>query len=225
MSTQLKNILASTLVVLAVVVGLFFLFAGHLSPTSAKAGTVTVSNLATNAPDGQYSGTQGASEADLGFFDATGAVSNILGVLGFGPTIATAWNFKGSGGNCSTVSTSTLFGVANPFGATSTATVYIDGVAASSTSVQVGTSTRTTGITQTSISHSLVNTTIATSSAFDTFSGLTFGGNGYQTAGSGTYQTIIVGTNESVVGFATSSFSTGINIGLPTCSYKILWNN
>ncbi len=224
MSTQLKQIFASTLIVLAVLVGCFLLFGGHMSPTSAKAGTITVSNLATNAPDGQYSGTQGAVEADLGFFDAAGTVSNILGTLGFGTTVAGAYNFQGVSGSCATKATSTIFAVTNTSSATSTATVIITTTAGSSTLLEVGTTTRTTGLTASAVSPTLVNVTIPTSTQATLFSGVTAGSAGYLSPGASTLQKIVVGPGGIIGAFATDT-APGWTVGFSNCTYKVLWNN
>jgi len=222
MSTSLKQILTSAFVALVVALGVAWVM--HGSTPAPKAGTTTVSNLNTNAPDGQYTGTQGGLEADLGFFDAAGAVSNILAVFGFGTTVATQYNFEGSSGSCATKATSTIFAVANPFAATSTATVIVTYTTASSTLLEVGTSTRSTGITTTAISPTLVNSTIASSTNSAVYSGVTVGGLGYTSAGSATFQRIGVGPNDFVVGFATDTLP-GFTVGLSSCTYKILWNN
>lgn len=135
-------------------------------------------------------------------------------------------------GTCATTATSTAFDVPNPTGATSTATVLImtSQGQATSTALNVGTTTLASGLTSTSPGQSLMaGAVIATSSQATIVSGQsTMLGTGQVSAGAGTVKTIAVGPNESIGGYATSTYG-GVGAlnytpGL-ACTYKIKWEN
>lgn len=114
--------------------------------------------------------------------------------------------------------TTTIFAVSNPFSATSTVLCpVIQGQNGTTTiDILVGTSTSSSGLTKnSSVSATLLNiTTIATSTKFFASSGVTVGpGTGFNSAGSGTFQTIVVGPSEYLVGLATSSYAGSSAIG------------
>ncbi len=129
--------------------------------------------------------------------------------------------------------TSTLFSVANPFSATSTATiVYLDVVGqATSTAVYVGTSTASSGLVAADVSASLINAgVIATGTEATFISGMTTGlGTGQASSGSGSQFTIIVGPSERVSGFATSTYggvgALNYSPAATSGTYKIIWQN
>lgn len=162
------------------------------------------------------------------------AVSNLYSTVRFwlgGSTDSTAVSEIPTIGSCNTAS-STLFAVANPFNATSTVTVQsveITGQATTS-SLLVGTSTKSTGLASTDVSATLVNSSngIATSSLVFTSSGITVGpGTGYLSAGSNTFRTIVVGPSENLVAYSTTT-ATGAGAanytpGFSSCSYKATW--
>lgn len=137
-----------------------------------------------------------------------------------------------STGSCNSgtyAASSTLFAVANPFSATSTATfqsVVGTGQATTSTFL-VGTSTLSVGLVASNVSATFVNAGVATGTQFFTSPGISVGpGTGYLAPGTGTFRTVVVGPGEFVVGQATST-ATGVGAanytpGL-TCTYKIRW--
>jgi hypothetical protein len=135
--------------------------------------------------------------------------------------------------NCNT-GTSTLFAVKPPSGATSTVTfLNLQGNVAQISDIVVGTSTAAGGMTATSTlnvtgSGGLFGAAAVAIGHFYTIAGLKVGpGTGYTTIGNGPYgsQTgIVVGPNEYLVGYATSTAVTGGN-GASACSYKIEWYN
>lgn len=145
-------------------------------------------------------------------------------------------------GNCSTAS-STIFAVQNPFGATSTlmlASIYgTEG--ATTTDILVGTST-TPAPAGLAVSTSTVGKNIfgmfsvTASSKFFSVAGVTMGpGTGYVSPSGGTYPTsqvrIVVGPNEWIVGFSTSTAPSngagglGVSqLGVPaSCVYKFIF--
>lgn len=123
---------------------------------------------------------------------------------------------------------STLFSVQNPFNATSTVTVQVvSGMGqATSSSLQVGTSTASVGLT--SGVTAFINATVATSAPFWISGGVQVGSAGYNTAGANTFRTIVIGPNEFVDGYSTSTATGGgANSYVPglTCSYKLDYRN
>lgn len=141
----------------------------------------------------------------------------------------TAFQTVPSIGTCNTAS-STAFAVSNPFFATSTASVVmVNGLGnATSSLFEIGTSTVSTGLTTSLISPTLVNATLATSSANYSFaSGVTVGSIGYVSAGSGTFGKIMVGPNDYVSAYSTSTYSGvgALNYTPSPCTYKIMWEN
>lgn len=147
-----------------------------------------------------------------------------------GSTAASSVGTTVSTGTCnagSYAASSTLFAVASPFTATSTATLQVitgTGQATTST-LLVGTSTLSTGV-PTTIGGTLVNATISTSTPFWTSGGVLAGSAGYNSPGANTFRTIVVGPSEFVVGEATST-ATGVGAAQYTpgvsCTYKIEW--
>lgn len=160
---------------------------------------------------------------------STGILTPLL-QLG-GSTAATSVSEQVSTGSC-TAATSTPFAVANPFTATSTATLQsFQGVGnATTTLLYVGTTTQASGLALANLSPTLVNAaSVATTSQFFTSSGITVGpGTGYLSSGSNTFRTIVVGPSEYVSAFATTTTSgMGTNYvgNYTSCTYKIRWQN
>lgn len=144
-----------------------------------------------------------------------------------GATLATSIDEVPSIGNCA-AATSTAFIIANPFNATSTAIVILNGSAnATSTLFEVGTTTRAVGyggLLSTDVSPTLINATLGTSSvAWFLRSGVTVGSGA--SAGAGTSETIAVGPGERVAGFTSSTYSgSGLtNYTYDSCTYKVKW--
>ena len=80
-----------------------------------------------------------------------------------------------------------------------------------------------TGLVVGNVSGTLVNSIqAATSSVLDLMSGVTTGGLGYQSPGSVGVK-IGVGPNDRVAMFATAFYSTGVNVGVTSCTYDIIW--
>jgi len=131
-----------------------------------------------------------------------------------------------STGTCSAAST-TLFAVANPFTATSTVVVQqIVGTGqATTSSLLVGTSTKSVGLASTDVSPTLVNSTngLATTTKFYFASGVSVG-TGFTPLGSGTSAEVGVGPSEYIVGYSTSTSATaGGYVAGQNCTYKLLW--
>lgn len=123
--------------------------------------------------------------------------------------------------------TSTMFAVANPFNATSTATIYLEGYSnATTTTFYVGTSTVAVGLSSSSVSPTLINQQFASGTVATTIvSGLTVGSYGQLTSGTGTFSRIMVGPSDYIAGYATSTYS-GVeakSYSSPSCTYKIKW--
>jgi len=176
-----------------------------------------------------------------GFTNLTSlSLTNILEMTGgAGTQNQTGFQQQVSIGTCATAS-STIFDIANPFSATSTAQlVNFAGVGnATSTTFNVGTTTLPSGVIATTAGigtgGSLVNNaTIATTTAnaqtqFYLSSGIsTFLGSGQVSAGTSAIR-IVVGPSEYVAGYATTSLSgpsTGLSYtgGYASCTYKIKW--
>lgn len=107
--------------------------------------------------------------------------------------------------------TTTIFAVANPFLATSTASCPIlQGQNGTTTiDILVGTSTKQYLTKNSDVSATLINSTlIATSTKIFLSSGITVGpGTGFNSSGTGTFPKIVVGPSEFLVGLATSSYA------------------
>ncbi len=157
-----------------------------------------------------------------------------------GSTDATAKAIIVSVGTLNTgtyAASSTVFAVANPFAATSTAEIEIKSGTgqATSTTLSVATSSPAmlaAGLARTGANSlgptSLINSaTIATSSAFDLFSGISTGSVSAISPGSGSVAKVIVGPNDSIAGFATStavgSAAANYTPGI-TGTYVITWS-
>lgn len=135
--------------------------------------------------------------------------------------------------NCNT-GTSTLFAIKPPSGATSTVSAFIlSGATAQISDIVVGTSTSPGGMTSTSTldvqgTGGLFGAAAAAIGQIYAVAGFKIGPKaGYTTTGNGPYGSqsgIVVGPNEYLVGYATSTSATGGN-GLTSCSYKIEWQN
>jgi hypothetical protein len=136
---------------------------------------------------------------------------------------------NGTFGGTSFAASSTLAVIKNPLTATSSVSIKVFGIGqATTSSLQVGTTTAPSGLAST-ISSNLVNTTngLATTTQFYIGSGMTAGlGTGQVSAGSGTIGNIIVGPAESIGLFSTST-ATGAGAAnyIPgqTCNFKIDW--
>lgn len=119
---------------------------------------------------------------------------------------------------CNTAS-STMFSVANPFNATSTASIFMIGTGnATSTTFSVGTTTaaKSSGLALTDISASLVSGALVGTSSpqFTLISGITAPlGSGQISAGAGTINEIVVGPTSRVSGFATSTYGNAGAVG------------
>ena len=122
--------------------------------------------------------------------------------------------------------TSTLQIIANPFNATSTITqsqIQIIGMATTS-SIIMGTTTATSGLTISNVTASLINTaSIAKGSQVFVSGGITLGNSGYVSAGSGTVNEIVVGPLESVGIFASTTAGTYGNASVTSGVYTIEW--
>lgn len=194
-----------TLVVILAVLGLAIFGLVHLfGGTNGRGGVSNGDSITVD--NNLHAGVQiavgtGVSDAQLGFITQ--------------PSI----------GSCAGLATSTQFAVANPFGATSTAFVRVIATAASSTVLEVGTSTRSTGQTLTSVSPTLINATIPTSTTAQLVSGVLVGSAGYLTPGAATFAKIVVGPNDFVGAFASSTYITGFTQGIASCTYKIVWES
>ncbi len=123
---------------------------------------------------------------------------------------------------------STLFGLQNPYAATSTATLNILNATgqATTTTLEVGTSTTATGIASATISPTFVNASVATTAPATFTPGVSVGSLGFESAGTGTFKTVQVGPKDYIVAYATST-ATGAGAAnyIPglVCSYKIKW--
>lgn len=181
-------------------------------------------------------GTSNADEIILGSdlqtttFVQAGSEFILGGAAGSGGSYATASmrSQRPSIGSCAGEATSTQFAIVNPYAATSTVEIQIVGVNhATSTLFQVGTSTSAFPTSSTSLSPTLINTTFSTSSKFAVWSGITVGSAGYPGSGSGTFTRLVVGPNDFVVGYATTSYNvaSGAALGPTSCTYKAVWQN
>jgi len=125
--------------------------------------------------------------------------------------------------------TTTIFAVRNPFNATSTATVLaIEGVGnATTTTFEVGTSTKATGLAAADVSGTLiVNASVATTSGFYTASGIQSGASGsYLSPGTGSARSVVLGPTQYIAGFATTTATgagaAGFTGGFTSCTYTI----
>jgi hypothetical protein len=133
-------------------------------------------------------------------------------------------------GTCN-AATSSPIAVRNPFNATSTATLIsleLTGQA-TTTSLSVGTSTKSSGYALSDISPAFVNAvTVATTTGYITASGVTNGPNAsFLSPGSGSQETIILGAGQYIGAHATTTATgAGANSytpGYTNCTYKILF--
>lgn len=134
--------------------------------------------------------------------------------------------------SCNT-STSTLFAVKPPSGATSTVTfMNLQGAVAQISDIVVGTSTLPS-VTATSTLNvqgagGLFGAAGVAIGQVYTVAGIKLGpAKGYTSNGNNTYNSvssIVVGPNEYLVGYATSTAATG-GMGMSSCTYKIEWQN
>lgn len=201
-----------------------------LNHGTGKYGALTtpgVSTVPTTLSGGSVPSLFSALEASESFL--SDGPSYVLGVFGLGGyTVATSIEQKASIGSCNTAS-STAFVVTNPFAATSTAQVVdlVLGQQATSTTLYIGTTTKSSGLASTDISASLANAALqATSSQAFLISGVTAPlGSGQISSGSGSISRIVVGPSESIAMYATSTYGGGgaQNYTPSTCSYKLRW--
>lgn len=163
------------------------------------------------------------TDLSVGNFWATGMVA-----YGPGTTAATELQETVLVGTCAT-GTSTPFDLANPFSATSTVTIEsLDVVGqATTTSLSIGTTTKSSGLASTDLSPTLANAaSIATGTEAFIISGVTAGlGSGQVSSGTGSQAKIVLGPNERIGAFATST-ATGAGAAnyspaLTSCTYKI----
>lgn len=122
-------------------------------------------------------------------------------------------------GSCNTAS-STAFAVLNPYNASTTASVEILTAAqATSSLMQIGTSTTATGLTSSTVSSGLLTATIATGSVPSFYS------SGITTSipVTVTNYSVVVGPNQYVGDFSTSTYGGGGAVGYtPTsCTYLV----
>lgn len=133
-------------------------------------------------------------------------------------------------GTCNTASSS-AFDIPNPYAATSTATLSIEqlGQEATSTTINVGTTTLASGLTSSNPGLTLAAGAVqATSSQATLVSGQTLGlGSGQISAGAGSVSKIVVGPSENVGEYATSTYGNAgaLNYTPPSCVYKITWES
>jgi hypothetical protein len=210
----MKKLIIGIVALILVIVGVALYQAATPEPTAAP---LTVDSASSSNPskdhfltlDGQYRLEDASDASRRGF-----------------TTEITAGNFADA--------TTSVFAILNPFSATSTARVRVVGQnGTTSTDILVGTSTigYVPGNANLS-SPTLINARVATSSAFDSISGIRAGaGAGYQDPGAGSYREIVVGPSQYVVGHATSSFAAGTDniLGITNAvntfsgSYLIEW--
>ena len=149
---------------------------------------------------------------------------------------ATPWEGVGNvckwyvGGTCNSgqfAASSTIFGVLNPWNATSTVSLdFVSGLGQStSTQISVGTTTQATGLALANLSVDFVNAaTIATTTQFAVIGGQT-GGLGTSQISAGTsFAKAIVGQSEYVSAFATSTYGNAGAINYTpglNCTYGI----
>lgn len=201
--------------IVGVVVGLIAIVVVALGLHTGTSGTPSVTD-----------GKQGALSAVSGFpYECIGGVCD--------------WKVTASCGQPSgTIASSTLFAIPNPWNATSTlSAVTLQGFnGATTTDFLVGTSTTPapagTAVATSSVSASLIGLfNIAANSQFLTTAGVTLGTKGYLPPSSGTYPTsvgsVVVGPNDYIVGFATST-NPGGNGGLlgssvTSCGYTAVF--
>lgn len=216
-----NNDLVAALVVLVVVgvVGMAVYGLVHLfGASSGRGGT-------SNADEIQL-------DSDLAASTFVQAVSNFV----LGGTRGT----NGSGlqiypkifSSCNTAST-TLFAAKPPSGATSTVDVGLLNLGgnATTTSVYVGTSTTPSPPASSNVSATLVNgAQVATNTVQWLSPGVTVGpANGFLSSGTGTFTSIVVGPNDWLVMWATST-ATGAGAaqytpGFSTCNGKFIFNS
>lgn len=195
----------------------------NIKSSSINSGSTAIP-AQQNAESSTISGFFSESLATIGTFFQGGHNSDPLSVASYATV-----------GTCADGST-TLFGLANPFSATSTAQlVALSGTDGTTTiDILVGTSTIATAPAGSNLASPtlLKATLIATSTPFYTSSGVAVGpGTGYTEPGTTNY-TIAVGPSEYLVGQATSSYpgasATGVS-GITNaantfnCTYKVLW--
>jgi hypothetical protein len=128
-------------------------------------------------------------------------------------------------GTCAS-GTSTPFAMVNPWSATSTASIVMTITGqATSTDIEVGTTTRQTGLTAALVSNRLIDDImVATSTQTAVASGVDAGG--YQSAGTLSAPLIVVKSGEYVGAYSTSTYgdvgALNYTPGL-TCNYSIEW--
>lgn len=144
------------------------------------------------------------------------------------------WNYLCFGGGCvmktagtCATGTSTPFAMANPWSATSTASIVMTIVGqATSTDIEVGTTTRSTGLTAAVVSNTLIDdVTIATTTQATIASGVVLTGSA-TSAGTGSLAKIVVPADGYVGAFATSTYGdAGALNYTPSvdCQYVITW--
>lgn len=208
MSSTLKTILGTTLILILVIVGILVV-ADHAGKV---AGATTPSQTTAF-----YS------------TESMGSPLLILGGAAAGPNSGSNLQIQPTTGTCTT-GTSTMFAVANPFAATSTVTLAeVWGQnAARTTDFFIGTTTLpSVAATSTVNSNLIAMASIASGAQFFSVAGLKTGpGLGYTSpaggAGGLSNPEIVVGPTENIVGYATSTGIAGGN-GVTSCTYKFLW--
>lgn len=208
--------------ILALLVGGYWVFHGG----SAIVGAASSNNQTGDVVPNKQWFSNGFGVGNVQQFFVTAA-----GVMGMGASATqSGYQQTATVGTCNTAS-STAFDIANPFAATSTATVErIDfGVQATSTTASVGTTTKSSGLASSDVSTALVSSAlVATGTAPIVISGQSTGlGLNQISAGAGTVAKIVVGPSQRLAMYATSTYSNAgaINYTPSSCTYKVRWGN
>lgn len=221
--------------VAALAVALFVLLGGpSLFSSSPSSGANQTGEVVTNKQ--WYTNGLAAGSTQQFLVTASGVLGSVFQLLG-GTTAATSLQCTGSVGTVALSGTatasSTLFDVANPLAATSTAEVFIPNGKgqATTTLLSIGTTTQASGLALSNVSASLASSvSAATTTQFSLLSGVTSPlGTGQVSAGSGTILRVMVGPSERIGAFGTST-ATGAGAanyspGLAGGTYKIRWCN
>jgi hypothetical protein len=143
------------------------------------------------------------------------------------------WSYLCWGGGCVMKSsgtcasgTSTAFAMVNPWSATSTASIVMTITGqATSTDLEVGTTTRDTGLTAAVVSNRLIDDiTVATSTQTAVASGIDAGG--YHSPGTLSSARVVVKPGEYLGAFATSTYANELTVNYSaglTCGYVVEW--
>ncbi len=219
-----RQLLVGSVFGILLVLAAAFILSFHSSPTSYGA-TAFTSGQVQNSPFIFSSGLSAGSAQQL-IIDGSGNLTTI-GTLTVGSGSGVTQQFVT--GSCVNTASTTLFAVLNPFNATSTATLIsmTEGGNATSTTIQVGTSSRPAWNTTGDISASLINATSTPSSTVEWLeSGSQQSNLGFLPAGTASQFRVVVPPNVYVGAYATGTANgvqTGMTLGEPTCSYELLF--